>query len=120
MTAVAAADQHATGQAPGRNAGLNDELRRTGRGGRVMMTAGVAALPEAERLALLEQVRTFAAFSPDNDPHGEHDFGAFAVGDVRCLWKIDCYDCDLRFASPDPADPRVTVRVLTVMLAEEY
>ena len=85
-----------------------------------MMTAGVAALSETERAGILAAVRTFSAFDADNDPHGEHDFGAVEVGRVRCFWKIDAYDRDLRFGSPDPADPAVTVRVLTVMLAEEY
>lgn len=39
---------------------------------------------------------------------------------MRVFWKIDAYDRDLRFASPDPSNPAVTVRVLTVMLAEGY
>ncbi len=85
-----------------------------------MLTAGVAALPEVERDALIAAVRTFDTFDPDNDPYGEHDFGAVEVEDVRCFWKIDAYDRDLRFGSTDPADPAVTVRVLTIMLAEEY
>lgn len=117
---AAVAEQRAVGPVPGLIAALNDALRRTGRGGRVVMTAGVAALPETTRAAILAAVRGFAAFGSDNDPHGEHDFGAVEVGGVRCFWKIDCYDRDLRFGSPDPADPAVTVRVLTVMLAEEY
>lgn len=85
-----------------------------------MITAGIAALPEAERAAVLTAVRGFKSFGPDIDPHGEHDFGAVEVGDVRAFWKIDVYDHDLRFGSPDPAVPAVTVRVLTIMLAEEY
>ncbi len=85
-----------------------------------MLTSGVAALPEHERAAVLAAVRAFAAFDTGNDPHDEHDFGAVEVGRVRCFWKIDAYDRDLRFGSPDPADPAVTVRVLTIMLAEEY
>ena len=99
---------------------LNDAFRRSFTGGRVVVTAGLAALPEDIRTAALAAVRAFDYFIPDNDPHGEHDFGAVTVRGVRVLWKIDAYDRALAFASPDPSDPAVTTRVLTVMLAEEY
>lgn len=99
---------------------LNDAFRRGFSGGRVVATAGIAALPDPIRAAVFAAVRGFDAFDADNDPHREHDFGGVTVGNVRVLWKIDAYDRDLRFASPDPVDPAVTVRVLTIMLAEEY
>jgi len=99
---------------------FNDAFRRSFVGGRVVETAGVLTLPEAERIAVLLAVRRFDGFDGDNDPHGEHDFGAVEVGGRRCFWKIDAYDCELRGHSPDPADPAVTTRVLTIMLAEEY
>lgn len=99
---------------------LNDAFRRSFTGGQVTLTAGVAALPEAPRAAILAAVRGFDAFDAHDDPHGDRDFGAVEVGEVHCFWKIDCYDRDLRFASPDPTDPAETVRVLTVRLAEEY
>jgi len=35
-------------------------------------------------------------------------------------WKIDYYDRNLEFNSPDPADPSVMIRVLTTMLVDEY
>ena len=55
---------------------LNDDFRRTFAGGMVMITAGVEALPVEQRRSLLQRVRAFDTFSEDNDPHGEHDFGA--------------------------------------------
>jgi hypothetical protein len=99
---------------------LNDAFRRTFVGGGVVVTAGVEALPPERRRSLLAQVRAFDAFTEDNDPHGEHDFGVVDDGDVRCFWKIDYYDRDMELMSLDPADPEVTTRVLTVMLADEH
>ena len=71
---------------------LNDAFRRTFVGGAVMITAGVEAMPVEQRRSLLAKVRAFDAFTEDNDPHGEHDFGAVDEAGVRCFWKIDYYD----------------------------
>jgi hypothetical protein len=99
---------------------LNDDFRRSFIGGAVVVTAGVDALPKDRRRSLLRRVREFQDFSVDNDPHGEHDFGAVEEQDVRCFWKIDYFDREMSSHSPNAADPTVTTRVLTVMLAEEY
>ena len=99
---------------------LNDVFRRTFVGGLVLITAGVEAMPADQRRSLLTKVRAFDTFTEDNDPHGEHDFGAVDVDGIRCFWKIDYYDRAIEFGSPDPADPAVTTRVLTVMLVGEY
>jgi hypothetical protein len=64
--------------------------------------------------------RIFDSFTPDNDPYGEHDFGAFEHEGQRIFWKIDYYAPDMEHGSEDPADPKQTVRVLTIMLASEY
>jgi hypothetical protein len=66
---------------------LNDDFRRTFVGGLVMITAGVEAMPDEQRRSLLAKVRAFDAFTEDNDPHGEHDFGAVDEGGVRCFWR---------------------------------
>ena len=49
---------------------------RTGNGD-VYLTAGVAALPEEEQAEIVRRVQGFDTFTPDNDPHYEHDFGSF-------------------------------------------
>ncbi|MBZ0130799.1 MAG: DUF3768 domain-containing protein [Rhodobacteraceae bacterium] len=71
----------------------------------------------AELVAL---VRDFDAFSDDNDPHKEHDFGNFNFEGLKVYWKFDYYDPDLIYGSNDPSDPAQTFRVLTVFLASEY
>lgn len=100
---------------------LNDAMRNTGiSSGRWMMTAGVQALGPDFVLLATRAVQTFSAFTEDNEPYGEHDFGAFDIAGERLFCKIDYYDRDLRYGSNDPADPSITARVLTIMLASEY
>lgn len=100
---------------------LND-LCRTARGvaGRLVQTSGISALSVTDQSAIREKVENFDAFTPDNDPHGEHDFGAFEHLSERIFWKIDYYDPTLTFGSADPSDPKQTIRVLTILLASEY
>ena len=97
----------------------NDQFRRHP-GADWMMTAGVDAKGPLFVLSAISAVRAFDAFVADNDPYGEHDFGAFELCGERLFWKIDYYDEDLRGLSSDPADPLVTRRIITVMLASEY
>jgi hypothetical protein len=99
---------------------LNDAFRTTMTGGRVMLTAGVDALPSDVKAMAIRRMATFSDFTPDNDPHGEHDFGSFTLAGRKFFWKIDAYDKAMEFGSEDPADPSKTTRVLTIMLAEEY
>jgi hypothetical protein len=99
---------------------LNDAFRRTFSGGKVMTTCGVAGLPDMVKAAALCEVATYSAFTDDNDPHREHDFGSFELVNRRFLWKIDYYDERCEFGSEDPSDPTKTTRVLTLMLSCEY
>ena len=97
---------------------LNDHARTTLTDCRVVITQGIAAIDDLD--AIIAAVQSFSDFNERNDPYGEHDFGAFEHAGQTLFWKIDTYDLDLCMASPDPADPTVTARVLTIMLAEEY
>jgi hypothetical protein len=83
-----------------------------------MLTVGVEQLDGLPQV--LHAVRSHNSFDERNDPYGEHDFGSFTIAGEQLFWKLDYYDLDLQMASPDPTDPTVTFRVLTIMLAEEY
>lgn len=99
---------------------LNDTLRKTFLTGQVLLTPGVANAAAEDRPTIIEKVQTFDNFTPDNDPHGEHDFGAFEVEGTKYFRKIDYYAPDMMHGSEDPADPQKTKRVLTIMRADEY
>jgi Protein of unknown function (DUF3768) len=88
--------------------------------GKIVVTSGIAALPGIDVETVLRLVMNFRSFTPDNDPYREHDFGALAHDSARILWKIDYFAPDLQHGSADPSDPSRTVRVLTIMLAQEY
>ena len=100
---------------------LNDQFRKHGVGnGRVMVTRSVRNLGPTFEITALLKVRAFDAFTEDNDPHGEHDFGSFELEGRTLFWKFDYYDLALEYGSEDPSDPLKTCRVLTIMLAEDY
>ncbi len=100
---------------------LNDNFRsRRPTTGKVMITAGIQALGKEAVATICRTVAEFDDFTPDNDPHKEHDFGAFDFEGRRIFWKIDQYDLSLTKGSENPADTSITTRVLTIMLAEEY
>jgi Protein of unknown function (DUF3768) len=99
---------------------LNDELRQHMQGGMAVITPGVAALGQDAVDRIVKTITVFDDFCHANDPHEEHDFGSFEADGQKIFFKIDYYDKALTCHSPDPADPSVTERVITIMLAEEY
>ena len=90
--------------------------------GRIVCTSGIAALPPETQICIWAKVSNFDAFTEDNDPRGEHDFGAFDFESAgKIFWKIDYYaDRSCAFGSEDPSDTSRCFRVLTIMLASEY
>ena len=98
---------------------LNDHVRHTLSGARIVVSSGAAALGDEALGEILALVHTYDQFTPANDPFGEHDMGFFTWNGHQLAWKIDYFDLDLTMRSPDPADPTVTARVLAISLAEE-
>ena len=133
MSAAVAAAREQTA----RVARLNDLARKAmGVACTAVATVGFRSLPEADQSQVREFIETYDAFDEDSDPHGERDFGTiYQLGDgrwtterprvrdderERVFWKFDYYDRDLQFGSDDAANPAITRRVLTIMLADEY
>ena len=101
---------------------LNDRLRQNlGTGVETaVITTGVAARGDAAVARIVKTIAVYDDFCHENDPYEEHDFGAFDADGHTIFFKIDYYDPTLAYHSDDPADPTITHRVITIMLAEEY
>lgn len=99
---------------------LNDQLRRDFSFGIALMTPGVAALGQQAAERIFRTIAVFDDFCHANDPYSEHDFGSFQAEGETIFFKIDYLSKDMSMGSPDPANPAVTTRVITIMLASEY
>ena len=99
---------------------LNDAFRTSFVGGKVMLTTGIRAKSDAEQTEILERVINFNDFNKNNDPYLEHDMGSFDYNGEKILFKIDYYDKQLKYHSPDPSDSSKTARIMTIMTASEW
>lgn len=104
---------------------LNDAFRKGDPSvpGQRLVTAGVVHLLKQLEIpveTLIQKDAQFDDFTEQNDPHGEHDFGAFEFVGHQLFWKVDTYDQNYALGSDDPTDLSKTRRVLTIMLAEEW
>jgi len=99
---------------------LNDQLRQNFSEGTAVLTCGIAALGAEAVARIVKSIAVYDDFCHANDPQQEHDFGSFEADGHTIFFKIDYFDTTMTHHSPDPADPAVTERVITIMLAEEY
>ncbi len=99
---------------------LNDSFRQTFIGGHAMKTEGVAALEDELQQKLIAEVKAFNKFEKGNDPYGEHDFGSVKLEGATFFWKIDYYDLAISQHSVNPTNADATIRILTIMRADEY
>ena len=101
---------------------LNDQLRQnlSPSDGTALITNGVAALGHDVVARIFQTIAVYDDFCTANDPYEEHDFGALDVDGHTIFFKIDYYDPTLTHHSNDLADPTITHRLITIMLAEEY
>ena len=88
--------------------------------GQFVMTRGVAALGPDAQLDLIRRVAAFDGFDADSDPQGWHEMGVIKFDGTTVWFKLDLYDVDYTYGSPEPSDPAQTRRVLTLLLPSEY
>lgn len=100
---------------------LNDNFRKTFTGGQVLLSAGIAAMSSEDKANIISLVQNFNDFNEGNDPYKEHDCASFDYKGNKIFAKIVYYDrFNTHFASENPADISKTLRILTILLAEEY
>ena len=108
---------------------LNDALRQSlgspfvavNPRNQVVTTQGIWDCFDNEQIgSIFQDIKSFDNFTEGDDPYGERDFGSLKRKGRTIFWKIDYYDNDMKYHSPDNTDPEKTKRVLTVMLASEY
>lgn len=92
-----------------RNDAIRHALPRRNPADRILLTQGVQALGPVGVIEAIKKVAGFDEFTEDNDPWGDHDFGAFEVNGEKCFWKIDDYQGHDGIRC-----------VLTILLADEY
>ena len=105
-----------------RIAAFNDQFRKDpSRLGKVYVTDGVAAHGPEFVARAMAATAAFDAFTTDNDPWGERDFGSFLLDGETLFWKIDYIDkVNPELGAEDPSNSTTTARILTIMLADEY
>ena len=99
---------------------LNDQLRQTFSGGTLLLSRGIRSKSPKELCDILEGVKNFNNFTKDLDVYNEHDYLSFDYKGDKIIAKIDYYNNDCTYLSPDPANPDHTHRVMTIMTASDY
>ena len=127
----------ATGTVSERIRALNDAFRSSFTGGQILLTASVAALPSEVKAIAIRKIATIGDFTADNDPHGEHGFGASKLAGHKCFSETrplrrhphhrlkdgrpaSCQPCQLRTVAREAANqPVVLAKLLKNLVAEE-
>lgn len=82
----------------------------------------LAEAPDAPEEGFALQAMLLAAFRDCafSEDSPERDFAAITFLGRKVWFKIDYFAPGLEYGSEDPADPEQTVRVMTILLPEDY
>lgn len=97
---------------------LNEATRRRPFEARIFVARRLTDLGGSIVPELVGMAMEYSDFDPETDPTGEHQSGTFDVRGLRVLWQIHYLDAKAEGLSPDPADPKVTSRMIAFKLAD--
>jgi len=99
---------------------LNVQFRQTFKGGKIVCSESVKALPTTERIKLFSAIKAFSKFNEENDPYQERNFGSVTLNGERYFFMIDYFTLDLKSYSKNAADPSITKRIMTIVADKEF
>ena len=103
-----------------RERSLNDALRKFRLGGEIACTDAIYNLSKPDFMAVLRAVREYNKFDDELRPNNEHNYGVLTVNGHMISWVVRMQDVELEFPYFNVAPLNTEVRVLLIMLAEEY
>ncbi len=99
---------------------LNEEARASDLWDLLVFSSRLHVLGPIALVKIRQIVPNYDEFFAKNNFFEEHDFGKIGFGRHKVFWIIACYGKFLSHRTVDASDERLTTRVLTTMLAEEY
>lgn len=99
---------------------LNDTFRLSFTSSELHLSPKILAFDIETQAAIIDQVRNYRNFNPDNDPTCTHHQGFFQQEDQSIVWEIFCLTPDGKNLSEYPLDLNLTHRYIMIMCEEEY
>ncbi len=96
------------------------------RRGRIVFAGGLAQEDRSKQIAAAQAATLDNNFTSENDPHGEHDFGAVTVPgsssfkEFKIFWKIDYYSSSEMEDGADDPSALQAYRVLSIFYPDDY
>ena len=88
--------------------------------GRFVLSKGIQSLTPQVQIEVFAKIRNYNDFTVENSPSEERSFGVIYHADVSVVWTIDSFDENYQCSGEGRANPKVSRRVLKIVLEREY